>query len=71
MARVPYLLAAGFKGPIYCSEASALMLPMVVEDALKVGFTLDKALISRVPAQRPTPRCCRRRKPRRGPTSWR
>ncbi len=51
VGRVPYLLAAGFKGPIYCSEASALLLPMVLEDALKVGFTKDKALIGRVIAQ--------------------
>jgi metallo-beta-lactamase family protein len=51
VGRIPYLLAAGFKGPIYCSEASALLLPMVLEDALKVGFTQDKALISRVLAQ--------------------
>ncbi len=47
VGRVPYLLAAGFKGPIYCSEASALLLPLVLEDALKVGFTRNEALISR------------------------
>ncbi len=51
VGRIPYLLAAGFKGPIYCSEASALLLPMVLQDALKVGFTQDKALINRVVAQ--------------------
>jgi metallo-beta-lactamase family protein len=48
VGRIPYLLAAGFKGPIVCSEASALLLPMVIEDALKVGFTRDRALIRRV-----------------------
>ena len=47
VGRVPYLLAAGFKGPIYCSEASALLLPLVLEDALKVGFTRNEALIAR------------------------
>ena len=51
VGRIPYLLAAGFNGPIVCSEASALLLPMVLEDALKVGFTQDKALIGRVLAQ--------------------
>lgn len=51
VGRIPYLLAAGFKGPIVCSEASALLLPMVLEDALKVGFTQDSALIGRVLAQ--------------------
>lgn len=42
VGRLPYLLAAGFKGPIYCSEASALLLPAVLEDALKISFTRDK-----------------------------
>ena len=45
VGRIPYLLAAGFKGPIYCSEPSALLLPLVLEDALKIGFTHNKRLI--------------------------
>lgn len=45
VGRVPYLMAAGFKGPIICSQASAQLLPMVLEDALKVGFTRNQALI--------------------------
>lgn len=45
VGRIPYLLAAGFTGPIYCSEASAVLLPLVLEDALKVGVTRDDALI--------------------------
>ena len=45
VGRIPYLLAAGFKGPIYCSEASAVLLPLVLEDALKIGFTRNKRLI--------------------------
>ena len=48
VGRIPYLLAAGFRGPILCSRASAELLPLVLEDALKVRFTLDKALIERV-----------------------
>ena len=48
VGRIPYLLAAGFAGPILCSEASAQLLPLVIEDALKVGFTRDRALIERV-----------------------
>lgn len=47
VGRLPYLLAAGFTGPIYCSEPSARLLPLVIEDALKVGFTRDAALIQR------------------------
>ena len=41
VGRLPYLMAAGFKGPIFCTPASALLLPMVIRDALKVGFTRD------------------------------
>ncbi|WP_233077988.1 MBL fold metallo-hydrolase RNA specificity domain-containing protein [Rheinheimera soli] len=44
--RIPYLIAAGFQGPIYCSKASAVLLPLVLEDALKMGITRDKNLIS-------------------------
>ncbi|MCC4282795.1 MBL fold metallo-hydrolase [Marinobacter salarius] len=48
VGRIPYLLAAGFEGPIICSEPSAIMLPEILEDALKIGFTRDRALIERV-----------------------
>ena len=47
VGRIPHLLAAGFRGPIICSEASAVLLPLVLEDALKVGFTRDETLIRR------------------------
>lgn len=46
VGRIPYLLAAGFTGPIFCSEASAHLLPLVLEDALKVGVTRDEQLIN-------------------------
>ena len=45
VGRIPYLLAAGFKGPIYCSEASAVLLPLVLEDAVKIGFTRNRRMI--------------------------
>ena len=48
VGRIPYLLAAGFSGPIYCSQPSAMLLPVVLEDALKIGVTRNKALIKRV-----------------------
>ncbi|WP_144822353.1 MBL fold metallo-hydrolase RNA specificity domain-containing protein [Marinobacter piscensis] len=47
VGRIPYLLAAGFEGPIVCSEPSAIMLPEILEDALKIGFTRDRELIER------------------------
>ena len=30
VGRIPYLLAAGFQGPIYASEATAHLLPLVI-----------------------------------------
>ncbi|MFT6404764.1 MAG: metallo-beta-lactamase family protein [Marinomonas primoryensis] len=45
VGRLPYLLAAGFKGPIYCSKPSAELLPLVIEDALKVGVTRNASII--------------------------
>ena len=45
VGRIPHLLAKGFKGPIYCSEPSAILLPLVLEDAIKVGFTRNKKII--------------------------
>ena len=47
VGRIPYLLAAGFREPIYCSEPSAVLLPLVLEDAVRVGATRDARLIRR------------------------
>jgi metallo-beta-lactamase family protein len=47
IGRLPYLLAAGYTGPILCSVPSARLLPLVIEDALKIGFTRDRNLIER------------------------
>ncbi|MDN3554959.1 MBL fold metallo-hydrolase RNA specificity domain-containing protein [Halomonas maura] len=51
IGRLPYLLAAGYRGPILCSVPSARLLPLVIEDALKIGFTRDAALIERFLAE--------------------
>ena len=45
VGRIPYLLAAGFKQPIYATTATASLLPLVIEDALKVAVTRDQKLI--------------------------
>lgn len=45
--RIPHLMGAGFQGPIWCTEASALLLPLVLEDAVKIGITRDEKLIDR------------------------
>ena len=39
VGRIPWLLAAGFDGPIYCSEPSAELLPIVLEDAFKLAIS--------------------------------
>lgn len=46
VGRIPYLLAAGFRGSIYATEATASLLPLVIEDALKVGVTRNKSIIA-------------------------
>lgn len=46
VGRLPWLLIAGFRGPIYCSEATALLLPLVIEDAIRLSFTRDSKLIN-------------------------
>ncbi|WP_201356409.1 MBL fold metallo-hydrolase [Amphritea japonica] len=45
VGRIPSLISAGFNGPIYASEATARLLPLVLEDTLKIGVTRDKNLI--------------------------
>jgi metallo-beta-lactamase family protein len=47
LAAIPYLLAAGYKGPIFGSEPSAKLLPIVLEDAFKLGFIRDSKEIAR------------------------
>ncbi|RRV06988.1 MBL fold metallo-hydrolase [Pseudomonas sp. v388] len=39
--RLPELLAAGFKGPILCSEPSAHLLPVVIDDILRLQHGRD------------------------------
>ena len=47
VGRIPHLLAAGFDGPIFCSEPTARLLPLVLEDAVRIGFTRDRSLVRR------------------------
>tara|TARA_R110002049_G_scaffold50370_2_gene142974 strand:- start:27752 stop:29002 length:1251 start_codon:yes stop_codon:yes gene_type:complete len=47
VGRLPYLLAAGFDKPIYCSKPTAELLPLVMEDALRIGFTRSRRLIEK------------------------
>jgi metallo-beta-lactamase family protein len=45
--RIPDLLDAGYRGPIICSEASASMLPIMLEDASKHRFSDDEKALAR------------------------
>ncbi len=45
VGRIPYLLDAGFNGPIYCSKPTAELLPIMLEDAMRLGITRNKRLI--------------------------
>jgi metallo-beta-lactamase family protein len=45
VGRIPYLVAAGFNGPIYCSPPTAKLLPLTLEDAMRVGVTRNRRLI--------------------------
>lgn len=45
VGRIPWLLAAGFRGPILCSEPSARLLPLVLEDAFRLGISRDRQLL--------------------------
>lgn len=47
IGRIPYLIAAGFDKPIYCSAPTAKLLPLMLEDAMRVGVTRNKRLIER------------------------
>jgi len=47
VGRIPWLLAAGFDGPILCSEPSAKLLPIVLEDAFRLGVSRDQKQVER------------------------
>ncbi len=47
VGRIPYLIAAGFNGPIYCTPPTAKLLPIMMEDAMRVGVTRNRRLIER------------------------
>lgn len=47
VGRLPWLLAAGYSGPIYCSEASARLLPVVLADAFEIGISRQSQHVER------------------------
>ncbi|MFK3943040.1 MBL fold metallo-hydrolase RNA specificity domain-containing protein [Pseudomonas monteilii] len=47
VGRLPALFAAGYRGPIFCSEPSAKLLPLVLEDAYKLTISSEPADVAR------------------------
>lgn len=47
VGRIPALLAAGYRGPIFCSEPSARLLPLVLEDSYKLSISSEPAHVAR------------------------
>jgi len=45
VGRIPYLLEAGFRGPIFCSIPTSRLLPIMLEDGMKLGITRNKEKI--------------------------
>ncbi|WP_394210606.1 MBL fold metallo-hydrolase RNA specificity domain-containing protein [Enterovibrio calviensis] len=43
IGRLPWLLAAGFKSPIYTTHATASLIPLMLDDGLKLQLGMKKA----------------------------
>ncbi len=48
IGRLPWLLAKGFKQPIYCTPATAELVPLMLDDGLKLQLGLNKGQRARV-----------------------
>lgn len=48
IGRIPYLLEAGFHKPIYCTPPTAHFLPIMLEDAIRLGITKNKKVVANV-----------------------
>ena len=45
IGRIPYLLDAGFNKPIYCTKPTAKLIPIMLEDAMRLGITRNRRVI--------------------------
>jgi len=48
IGRLPWLLAAGFRGPIYATKATAQLAPLMIADGLKIQGELNESEIKGV-----------------------
>ncbi|MFV0573835.1 MAG: MBL fold metallo-hydrolase RNA specificity domain-containing protein [Vibrio sp.] len=42
IGRIPWLVAAGFNKPIYCTMATAALIPLMLDDGLRIQLNLNK-----------------------------
>lgn len=45
IGRIPYLMEAGFNKPIYCTVPTAKLIPIMLEDAMRLGITRNRQVI--------------------------
>ena len=45
VGRIPWLIAACFRGPIYCTEPTAALLSVVFKDALEINLDRNHRLV--------------------------
>ncbi|MDB1122400.1 MBL fold metallo-hydrolase RNA specificity domain-containing protein [Vibrio algarum] len=43
IGRLPWLLAAGYSGPIYCTAATAELMPLMLDDGLKLQLGMKRS----------------------------
>lgn len=48
IGRLPWLVAAGFQGPIYCTHATAHLVPLMLDDGLKLQLDLTRSQRARI-----------------------
>ncbi|USD60263.1 MBL fold metallo-hydrolase [Vibrio sp. SCSIO 43140] len=48
IGRLPWLLAKGFQGPIYCTYATAHLVPLMLDDGLRLQLDLTRVQRSRI-----------------------
>lgn len=48
VGRLPWLLAAGYRGPIYCTPATAELLPILLSDGLALQLGLARAQVRHI-----------------------
>ncbi|MGR5306663.1 MBL fold metallo-hydrolase [Vibrio mediterranei] len=48
IGRLPWLFAAGFRGPVYCTQATAHLIPLMLEDGLKLQLGMSQVQRTRL-----------------------